>query len=963
MFHFVLLSIGVLAAILVGATAAQETNDSHSYVEQTISFGEDVRPILSNHCFQCHGPDKDQRQAGLRLDFKNEDIDFDDVLYRITSGESFEMMPPPSAHKTLDADMITILTQWVAEGAPYEEHWSFVCPEKPVMQDGVHPVDFFIDQRLNRDGLSRSERAQPAVLIRRLFLDLVGVPPTIEQADEYINNPTQEVYEEIVSRLLESPEYGERWARRWLDLARYADTNGYEKDRDRSVWPYRDWVIRAINDGMPFDQFTIEQIAGDMLPNARIDQRIATGFHRNTMLNEEGGIDPLEFRYYAMTDRIATTGTTWLGLTIGCAQCHTHKFDPITHQDYFGMMAYLNNADEPDLYVPNEESSSSQLETEKRVAQLIAELETHWPEPGNDYNGPTLELAYQDWLGNERKNNVAWQTIAPCSLGSNSPYMQQEEDGVVFVGGDTTKHDVYELEFDAAESDVYSIRLEALPDSRHPDSGPGMTYYEGSKGDFFLSELVIQVEGAKQQKIKSASESYAKNQFGDNSVSATLAIDGDLQTGWSIYGRSGRRHVAVFNLQEPIVAGTKFSITMHFGRHFASSLGKFRLSTTDSKKPVSATTLAPKFLESLDNGAKTVELRNEFLLQAPQLSRYSDEIRKLRKTRSETSTLVMQERPVAHHRHTYLHHRGEFTDPRAKVAPRLPEIVFHGSELEMPSNRLEFARWLVSRDNPLTARVIANRQWSAFFGVGIVKTLDDFGLQGESPTHPQLLDYLAVELMDQNWSIKNLHRLIVTSETYQQTSTFKHAVANANGERLIPYFPRNRLAAEVIRDSSLFAAGLLNRKMYGPPVRPPQPEGVAANFAKSTWQASTGPERFRRSVYTYQKRTAPFAMYATFDAPSGESCVAMRDVSNTPLQALTLMNDPMFMEIAKAFGNRMATAAGDDTAKIEKGFRWLLTRKPTARELRMLVEFMEEHNDWTAVARVLLCLDEAITKN
>lgn len=955
------LALVFLPTLAAQVCAVQELHGKQNSTDDSISFRDEIRPILSNHCFQCHGPDEETREAGLRLDLPNSDIDVDEILMRINSDESYEIMPPPSANKELSEEKIEKLESWIDQGAKYENHWAFLAPIKPEVPGGIHPVDFFVNQRLKQESVKLSERAESAILIRRVYLDLIGLPPTIEQADEFIDHPTQEVYERIVDRLIASPEYGERWARRWLDLARYADTNGYEKDRDRSIWPYRDWVIRAINDGMPFDRFSVEQLAGDMLQDPTIDQRIATGFHRNTMLNEEGGIDPLEYRYYAMVDRVATTGTTWLGLTLGCAQCHTHKFDPITHREYFGMMAYLDNTDEPDLLIPRENQGEARAAIQSEAARLLKELKNHWPTQSEKYEGPTIEDAYQAWLSPELENDVEWETTNPSALSSNSPYLKMEEGGVIFAGGDTTKHDIYTIEF-TANSRVCSIRLEALPDSRHPASGPGMTYYEGRKGDFFLSEFLVRTDGENPCAIKSTSETYAKNQFGNHPVSAKLATDGDLQTGWSVYGRPGQAHSAVFNLTEAIEKGTRVTLELHFGRHFASSLGKFRINTTDSTNEVRATNVDHKLLSSLSKAEGEQYLFEQFLLQAPQVAQPANKIHQLRSRQHGTSTLVMRERPAEHPRETFLRHRGEYTSPRDKVNRHLPQSLIQAVDFEMPTNRLEFARWLVDRDNPLTARVVANRQWAAFFGTGLVKTLDDFGYQGEPPSHPQLLDYLAVELLDQDWSIKKLHRLIVTSQTYQRSSTF-----TTNGEgsdfRLLSRFPRSRLEAEIIRDTSLMAAGLLNKKMYGPPVRPVQPEGAAVNFSQSTWKPSEGADRYRRSIYTYQKRTAPFAMSTTFDAPSGESCVARRDVSNTPLQALTLMNDPMFVEIAEAFGKRMAAAPGEVSHKVELGFRWLLTRKPNPKELAALLQFHKKHEDWTALARAMLCLDEAITKN
>lgn len=937
--------------------------------DNRISFGQVIRPILSKHCFACHGPDDNKREAGLRLDIANEDVDFESVLERIQAHDESEVMPPPSTNKPLDKKKIGFLKEWIQQGAQYEKHWAFVSPVKTPVPSNQNPIDFFIDRKLALVGSSRSKSADPAKLIRRVYLDLTGLPPTLEQATAFIDDPSLAAYEKVVDNLLASPRYGERWARRWLDLARYADTNGFEKDRDRSIWPYRDWVIRSINQGMPFDQFTIEQLAGDMLPNPTPKQIVATGFHRNTMLNEEGGVDPLEYRYYALVDRVGTTGTTWLGLTTACAQCHTHKFDPITHQDYFGLMAYMDNVNEPDFFLPVEDAASKREQNLQQANKLLVELPNHWPTKSDDYQGPTFDEAFSSWVQDQRQAIADWKILIPQELSSNSPDLTTEENGVIFASGDITKHDTFELAFAAQPDMITAIRLEVLPDKRLPGFGPGMAYYEGPKGDFFLAEIVIHV-GDQPLKWGQATETFANNAFGSQSVSASHATDGDFQSGWSTARRSGERHVSVFNLKEPVPAGTAFKIKMDFGRHFASTLGKFRISAALSKTPVLATKLSATELASVvqESATESTELMQSFGLQAKQLEKYAARIRLLRKPIVGTPTMVMQERSADRRRPTYLRHRGEYTQPKEIVGPRLPDALISQREFAMPENRLELARWLVSRENPLTARVVANRQWAAFFGTGLVATVDDFGMQGELPSHPELLDYLAVELMDLDWSIKQLHRLIVTSQTYRQDSAIGD-LASGTGEadrisvRLLNRFPRRRLEAEVIRDTSLFSAGLLSEKMYGKPVRPPQPSGVAANFSESRWTASSGEDRYRRSIYTYQKRTAPFAMFTTFDAGSGESCIARRDVSNTPLQALTLMNDPMFVEISQAFGKRIESSAGGTKEKLVQAFQMLLVRRPEPDEIAMLQAFHRKHQDWTAVARALLCLDEAISNN
>lgn len=1083
-----------------------------------ISFSRDIRPILSANCYKCHGPDdgkddkgKSLRKAGLRLDLEDSQ-DWDEVIDRITATDPEDIMPPPEANKTLKPEEIELIKRWIEEGAEYETHWAFIHPKASSIPSNKHSIDHLFGNDL-------ADKADPYTLIRRLHLDLIGLPPTIEVADSFAANPTPDAFTKIVDELLASPRYGERWARRWLDLARYADTNGYEKDRDRSIWPYRDYVIKSLNADKPFDQFTIEQLAGDMLPNATPEQIIATGFHRNTMLNEEGGIDPLEFRYHAMADRVATTGTAWLGLTTGCAQCHTHKYDPITHHDYFGLMAYLDNTDEPDFHLPDPDLKARQKTNQAQAKKLLAELPSKWPAPssrgdfqpqkikkvttsgskaefkdhtvlitgpipdrdtytitlestesnfsalrldtlafsgrgpgrtkhgnfvlneievlasplqgkpqpmkvalttarcdaeqesfpasnaidgdlstgwaihqqgkqlnknrylevnfsqpikfeggtrltvkliqnfGGDHNigsftlslakttssgeGPKqhLQKSYETWLTKQKPNLVNWQPLTVSKAEANVPFLTKEENGVIFVGGDISKKDIFTLNFPALDKPIHSLRLDALPDDRLPAGGPGMTYYEGRKGDFFLSEFEVH-QGDQKLTFSGSSQTGFGAQYGKGNAAASAAIDGDVQSGWSLKGLVGTHQAAVFNLSKPIPAGQSFTIKMNFGRHFASTLGKFRFSASDDAKVKAI----------LHQG--TME---DFLLQAPELKTHSDKIRSLLKPLKGPPTLVMKERPAAHPRPTFLRHRGEYTQPKEQVPPRLP-VAIYPKDKPLPKNRLEFARWLVSAENPLTARVVVNRHWAAFFGRGIVPTLDDFGMQGQLPTQPALLDHLAVTFIENGWSLKKLHRLIVTSQAYQQDSKIKSGTSKQ--------FLRQRLEAEIIRDSALKASSLLSEKMFGLPVRPLQPPGISeVAYGGRKWKASNEVDRYRRSVYIYQKRTAPFAFLTTFDGGSGEACLAKRDRSNTPLQALTLMNDPMFIEIAENFGKLLKKNTGSLEEKITFAFRRLLTRPPTKDELRLLSEFHQKHKSWPALTRALLSLDEAVTKN
>ena len=1165
--------------------------------EAPLRYSRDIRPILAEKCFKCHGPDDKTREADLRLDRREEAIaagavapgkaDDSELVRRILSDDPQERMPPPASRKELTAEQKERLRRWIDEGAEYETHWALVRPTRPPLppvRDSAwpqNPIDPFVLARLESEGLAPSPPADRYTLVRRVYLDLIGLPPTPEEADAFVADSSPDAYPRLVDRLLASPHYGERWARRWLDLARYADTNGYEKDRERSIWPYRDWVVAAMNRDTPFDQFTIEQLAGDLLPDATLAQRIATGFHRNTMLNEEGGIDPLEFRYYAMTDRVATTGTAWLGLTIGCAQCHHHKYDPISQRDYYQFMAFLNNADEPELDLPDARLEEAQRRRQAEAERLLAELPGKWPidavqwhtlrptavetasgqqptwlddgsllfpTPGPERDSYTLTLdselegvsqlriealaddrlprrgpgrapngnfvlgeidvtatprgepsaarpivlasakadieqggfaaaasldkrpetgwavdnpakplngdhavtftfqepisfgggaplqvkldqsyggahtlgrirlsvgvssgspeslakrrkadvdrRFDEWLSRERARTVAWMPLRPSEMKSNLPHLTIEPDNSIFVSGDTTKSDTFELTLPTDLRGIAALRVEALPDDRLPAHGPGTTYYEGPKGDFFLSKVTLLADG-QPAKFASATASFASNGGG-----AAAATDDDPQSGWSVAGRPGERHTAVFVLQEPLGEVRQLQLRLACGRYYASSLGRFRISVTTQPSPVARD--LPQEIERLLavpaeqlTASQQQQLREAFLLSAPELKQQADKIRQLRGPLAHTTSLVLRERPADNPRPTYLHNRGEFLQAVEEVRPGTPAAL-HAWPSREPLNRLGFARWLVSPDNPLTARVAVNRQWAALFGRGLVGTTEDFGLQGAAPTHPELLDWLAVEFVERGWSLKTLHKLMVTSATYQQSSRVTpELLAKDPDNRLLARAPRLRLDAELIRDGALRASGLLSEKMGGPGVYPPQPAGVTEfAYGKPAWNASAGEDRWRRSIYTYQKRTAPFAMFAAFDAPGGEACVARRDVSDTPLQALTLLNDAMFLEAAQSLARQVVQQPGDTRDRIRVAFRRVLVRPPSEEELSLLASYFEQQRSrfavgasagegsqspaalagdgpgdaaeraaWTALARALLNLDEAITRN
>lgn len=1209
-------------ALLCGIFATS----SVAHAAEAPDYGRDVRPILSQFCFKCHGPDETKREAGLRLDLREEAVQpaasgerpivptepaASELIRRITASDPDEQMPPPSAKLHLSAAQKQILHQWIAAGAEYKPHWSFVPPHRPAIPQVRQlewtrvPFDTFVVSRLESEGLSPSPAADRYALIRRVSLDLIGLPPSAEEADEFIADSAPDAYERLVDRLVASPHYGERWARRWLDLARYADTNGYEKDRTRSVWPYRDWVINALNANMPFDEFTVQQLAGDMLPGASQDQRIATGFHRNTMLNEEGGIDPLEFRFYAMTDRVATTATVWMGLTLGCAQCHTHKYDPITHTDYYSFMALMNNADEPELDVVRTDIEARRSEIEQRLQAMQADLPNRFPLPdefvwsspklvaatsangakleGLDdgsilVTGPTpetdtyeltftSELAdinavrlealsdpklpskgpgrtphgnfvlteitatisslegpeesvpvkfttasadfsqdmfpvdkaidkdekgsgwaihgpgewnvnrtatfvtdgqlnptgaahrwtirlvqqfgkqhtlgkfrislgrrppaasgteaerrrahlsdkFRDWLSREQQRVVTWTRLKPIKATSNLPLLTIQNDGSIVATGDMSKRDLYEVSLQAPHSATKdegslrgwtALRIEALPDEQFPKDGPGRVYYEGPFGDFFLSEVTLKANGHP-VKLTGATQSFAN---GGNT--AAMALDGNQQTGWSINGGQGKSHVAVFRFDRPVERNSALDLSLLFERYYAAGLGRFRVSVTDDPRSVEASTLPMEFesvllaARSTADGADTdpvarfPRLLRYFCEIAPELAAERKAISDLRARMPAFPTaLVFQERPANNPRATHRHHRGEFLQPKEIVEPAMLSAL-PALPKGQNSNRLTFARWLVSPRNPLGARVTVNREWAAFFGRGLVRTVEDFGSQGASPTHPALLDWLAVEcggtdLPQGNgvpaWDMKRLHRMLVTSATYRQSSRVSpELLAKDSQNELLARGPRSRLEAEIVRDAALKASGLLSQKLLGPSVFPPQPASVTTEgtYGGLAWNVSTGEDRYRRTLYTFSKRTAPFAMSLTFDAPSGEACIARREVTNTPLQALTLLNDTVFIEAAQALGREFAAKAVSPDERLVILFRRCLTRPPTTDEQALLKQFYEnqlsrlrdkqldaaalagpgdgdpiDRAAWTLVARAILNLDEAVAKH
>ncbi len=969
-----------------------------------VDFNRDIRPLLAKQCFTCHGPDEHAREGDLRLDqrsgaiadaggyqvIKPGDSAASEIMARVLSDDPDTRMPPADKGPPLSAAEIATLAQWIDDGATYEQHWSFIPPQRSTVPDVDLPewcrgvVDRFVLSRMQQAGIQPSLPADRHELVRRLFLDLTGLPPTVEQVSRFAKDESPKALRRLVDELLASPDYGPHVASSWLDLARYADTNGYEKDRERTIWPYRDWVIDSLNADMPYDEFSIQQIAGDMLPNASQAERVATGLHRNTMLNEEGGIDPLEYRFYSMIDRVGTTGTIWMGLTIGCAQCHTHKYDPITQDDFYAMFGLLNQADEPELELVDaaNERLTRELNSQIRFIENSLIDEFFGPAANVDETVSKVRADYETWVLTQSMQASDWQVVTPVALVATTPRLTVTKDNSILARGDITKREEYELTFPPTPEGLQytALRLEALPHESLPAGGPGMAFYEGRRGDFFLSELAI--EGNNQAvALRDASHSFGMISVGSGSADAAGVIDSDGSTGWSTATREGQANRLVVNFEKPFTSTSPWKVKLLFERHFAAPLGHFRISvTTRDKVPVVASIHDSDIEQQLARqpsvGTGVADplleyLQRTYIRQSELLAKERRPIQKLEAELPQaTRTLVMHERSPGDHRTTHRHHRGEYLQPREPIQPGIP-AVFAPSDGVQPRDRLQFARWLVSDANPLVGRVTVNRVWRQHFGKGIVDTAGDYGTQSDPPSHPQLLDWLALDFATGDWSLKRLHRQLVNSATYSQQVAAAPDVDPAN--RLLSCFPYRRLSAEQIRDSLLAAADLLVRQQGGPGVYPPQPIGVAElAYGGGQWPTSNGADRFRRSIYTFRKRTAPFAAYAVFDAPTGEVCLARRDPSTTPLQSLTLLNDELFIEVANATAEAVLRDVGQDASAADISvalFQRLLSRLPTEEESEQVMQFFAASADetaslqdrWMYVARALLNLDETIT--
>lgn len=945
-----------------------------------VRFDRDIRPILAANCLVCHGPDEGSREADLRLDGAEGaadaivpgDPNASDLVVRIESRDEDEIMPPPDSGHVLNDAEKALLRRWISEGGEYEKHWAFLKPvrDESRIKPGLHPIDHFVRQRLLTTGLEPNHLADRHQLIRRLTLDLIGLPPTPEQADAFASDSSPDAYEKVIDRLLASDSFGERWARMWLDLARYADTKGYEKDNPREIWRYRDWVIDAFNRDLPFDRFTTEQLAGDLLADATVNHRLATAFHRNTLTNEEGGTDDEEFRIAAVKDRVDTTIQVWMGLTMGCAKCHSHKYDPITQEEYYRFFAFFNQTADSDRESPVMASpTTSQLKREKELQSRLSLLRSQLNESGGEF-----ETAYQKWR-TERAQNPTWKPLRLTEFRSQHEIrLTQKEDRRCVVEGQLPAEDTWDVTFTTDDAD----KLTALRIETFAKQGEG----NANDKNHVLNELTIDVvrESDGDSEVVTAKLTNPRSDFSQKNWPVSASIDGDGKTGWAVSPKAAQPHVAIYDFASPIEFASNMTLKLRMRQTYGSQLvlSRFR---------VSVSSVDPKELKPVVSEDSRKTFQQIYPPTRDWIGQIESAEKDLARVRSGfAKTPVMQELPAGKTRQTRIHRRGNFLDPGELVEADVP-TAFGELPPQMPRNRLGVAKWIANADNPLTARVMANRIWARLFGIGIVETEEDFGTQGLRPSHPELLDWLALEYQENGWSLKQLLKTIVLSETYRQSSTVSGKQLDLDPRnRWLSRGPRFRLSAEMIRDQALAASGLMTHKIGGPSVMPPQPDGVwKTTYSARKWINAVGEDRYRRALYTYWKRTSPYPAMTTFDAGSGEVCLVRRVRTNTPLQALITLNDPSYFEAAGALALRMRTKG------LEFGFRSLLTRKPTDAEADRLRSLFDEvkadfEDDlaaaaslaesagldratadaelaaWVTLANVLLNLDETVTK-
>ena len=967
---------------------------------QTSARATEAYAIMRRSCFECHGPAR--QEGGLRLDSNEaiqaggdsgkpldlQDPDSSELMRRIRLPKGHESVMP-NRGAVLTEQEVACIREWIARGGQWashtasNQHWAYVAPAKQVIasfadQPEQHPIDFFVQKRLSSEGLALSGPADLHTLARRLFLDLIGLPPTPREVDDFAAEATEDLpaaVERLVDSLLESPQYGEKWARPWLDAARYADSHGFQRDDLHELWAYRDWVIQALNSDMPFDQFSIEQLAGDLLPNATQSQKIATGFNRCAPCNVEAGTDPEENRFNQVVDRVNTLGYVWLGSTLECAQCHDHKYDPFKQSDYYGLFAFFNQSElEADRSNPNVPGSIRFLGPYLNISDTDEERERNQLVETIGLMRAELESALKESVATHTANPsvAAANALKPIAFDSSEGSGHRIlEDNSILLQDDPPDVDTYTVTAELGEEPIIGFLLETLTDPSLPGTGPGRG--DAARPNFVLNNFEVRrADNSDEFQAESIRLTDARADFSQKNFDVANAIDGDSKTAWAIGAQFKRSHWAAFRIADKdSFTGTKrVSFRMVQNNGNARTIGRFRLST-----------LVGDFEKTLPSESK----------EPPAIVKLRKKLESLEKERDKKimpKTLVMRE--VQKPRNSTMFSRGDFRNPGSVVDPSTPEIL-HPFQETGDRNRLTLAQWLVSRENPLVGRVVVNRLWSEIFGTGLVATPEDFGIKGDSPSHPELLDWLAVDFMNSGWSQKQMLRQILTSKTYRQSSRISvEARQHDPHNRLLARGPRFRLTAEGIRDNALAISGRLSLKQFGPSIRPPQPDGLWKKVGgqQYDYEVSAGEDQYRRGVYVVLKRMSPYPSFINFDATARLACRLSRGRSNTPLQALNLLNDPVFVDAARGLVERVQREmpAQNVTQQLEHAFRMAIARTPSRLERDTLQRLYDREYAatlttasedslaqssqsekaraaaWFAVASALMNLDETITK-
>jgi hypothetical protein len=1028
--------------------------------DNKIDFNRDVRPILSDNCFLCHGPAESTREADLRLDDREAAIDSgallpgepddSEVIARLFADDEDILMPPPSSNKQLTEKQRNILKQWVAEGAEYQEHWSFVSPSKPAGDSNTPAIDYFIEKQLASAGLKFSPPAELSTLLRRVTFDLTGLPPTVKQVDDFLSDAKTRgnavAYETAVDRLLASSAYGERMALAWLDAARYGDTSVMHADGPRNMWPWRDWVIKAYNDNMPFDQFTIEQLAGDLIPDATVDQKIASGFNRNHATSDEGGAFPEELRVEYVVDRVQTTSTVWLGLTMECAQCHDHKYDPISQKEYYQFYAYFNNTADPGMQTrKGNQAPVVNVVDQAREAKLAElQLKIDAAQKNIDAHKSTIEPAFIKWVAKETEQAKIAEPASKNIDGLAHWFPLDEEKGKQLrnkVTGGIATLEKGKLQTGQREGNK-TLKLDGgtqfLCSSKAPNlertdsfSFAAWIKYDGKSGGAIFSRMdvpksfrgydfwiqgnnigthiintwpnnalkVVSADALKANTWQHVVVSYdgsskakgvkiyidgklSKNKVEKNSLTETIDTQVPFKIGSRSEGANWKGEVDDIRIYSRVLNENEISLAS------GDVIGSILATKAEDRSEAQVETLRNFYLTSEDKKYQKLETNlAKFAKQHADLSA------------NQATSMIMSDNPPKKMRMTYVLDRGQYDSPKKEteikpgVLAALPPLA-----ADAPANRLGLANWLVRDDHPLTSRVAVNRYWAMMFGNGLVRSAGDFGAQGVPPTHPELLDWLAVDFVDSGWDVKRMIKKIVTSRAYQQSSRQEplHFEKDPTNE-LLARAPRFRLQGEFIRDQSLSISGLLSDTLGGPSVKPYQPVNIWNEVSINKglrYKQDTGEKLYRKSMYTYWKRSAPMPNMMIFDAPSREKCVVQRARTNTPLQALVTLNDPQFVEAARALAQRLIKSEKEAAARINLAYRLATSREATSKEIKILKSLLAdqrkrfaadpesakkflavgeskrdesidsvEHAAWAVIAQMILNLDETLTRS